>query len=65
MAGHLILEEREIIAHEHRAGKMQTQIADRLGRSKSTISRELRRRSHCVAASIAGGPTARRAGSGG
>ena len=43
MAGHLTLEEREIIAHEHRAGKMQTQIADRLGRSKSTISRELRR----------------------
>jgi len=39
MAGHLTLEEREIIAHEHRAGKMQTQIADRLGRSKSTISR--------------------------
>jgi len=43
MAGHLTLEEREIIAHEQRAGKMQTQIADRLGRSKSTISRELRR----------------------
>jgi IS30 family transposase len=43
MAGHLTVEEREIIAHEHRAGKMQTQIADRLGRSKSTISRELRR----------------------
>ena len=43
MAGHLTLEEREIIAHKHRAGKMQTQIADRLGRSKSTISRELRR----------------------
>ena len=43
MAGHLTLEEREIIAHEQRAGKMQTQIADRLGHSKSTISRELRR----------------------
>ena len=43
MASHLTLEEREIIAHMHRAGKMQTQIADRLGRSKSTISRELRR----------------------
>src|SRR5271157_6594292 len=43
MAGHLTLEEREVIAHEHRAGRMQTQIADRLGRSKSTISRELRR----------------------
>jgi transposase, IS30 family len=43
MAGHLTLEEREIIAHMHRAGKMQTQIAERLGRDKSTISRELRR----------------------
>lgn len=43
MAGHLTLEERELIAHMHRAGKMQTQIADRVGRSKSTISRELRR----------------------
>ena len=43
MANHLTLEEREVIAHMHRAGKMQTQIADRLGRSKSTISRELRR----------------------
>jgi IS30 family transposase len=29
MASHLTLEEREIIAHMHRAGKMQTQIADR------------------------------------
>ena len=43
MVGHLTLEEREVIAHMHRAGKMQTQIADRLGRNKSTISRELRR----------------------
>ena len=43
MASHLTLEEREIIAHLHRTGKMQTQIAERLGRSKSTISRELRR----------------------
>ena len=43
MAGHLTLEEREIIAHMQWAGKMQTQIADRLGRDKSTISRELRR----------------------
>jgi transposase, IS30 family len=43
MASHLTLEEREVIAHMHRTGKMQTQIADRLGRSKSTISRELRR----------------------
>ena len=43
MASHLTLEEREVIAHMRRAGKMQTQIADHLGRSKSTISRELRR----------------------
>ncbi len=43
MASHLTLEERELIAHMHRTGKMQTQIADRLGRNKSTISRELRR----------------------
>ena len=43
MASHLTLEEREAIAHMYRAGKMQTQIAERLGRSKSTISRELRR----------------------
>ena len=43
MASHRTLEEREDLAHMHRAEKMQTQIADRLGRSKSTISRELRR----------------------
>jgi len=43
MASHLTLEEHEIIADLHRTGKMQTQIAERLGRSKSTISRELRR----------------------
>jgi IS30 family transposase len=43
MASHLILEEREVIAQMHRAGKRQTQIADRLRRHKSTISRELRR----------------------
>ncbi len=42
MANHLTLEEREIIAHMHKNGKMQVQIAGRLGRSKSTISRELR-----------------------
>jgi hypothetical protein len=34
MADHLTLEEREIIAHMHCDGKMQTQIADRLGRDK-------------------------------
>ena len=43
MASHLIVEEREVIAQMRREGKMQTQIADRLGRDKSTISRELRR----------------------
>jgi IS30 family transposase len=43
MASHLTLQEREVIAHMHRAGKRQTQIADRLGRNKSTISRELQR----------------------
>jgi transposase, IS30 family len=43
MASHLTLEEREVIAHMHRAGHMQSQIAERLGRNKSTISRELRR----------------------
>jgi IS30 family transposase len=43
MASHLTLEEREVIAHMHRAGNAQTQIADRLGRHKSTVSRELRR----------------------
>jgi hypothetical protein len=41
MASHLTLEEREVIAHMHRLGKMQTQIAERLGRSKSTISRDV------------------------
>ncbi len=43
MASHLTLEEREIIAHMHRDGKSQTRIAERLGRDKSTVSRELRR----------------------
>jgi IS30 family transposase len=43
VTNHLTLEEREVIAHMHWAGEMQTQIADRLGRDKSTISRELRR----------------------
>ena len=35
--------EREIIAHMHRDGKSQTRIAERLGRDKSTVPRELRR----------------------
>jgi len=46
MASHLTLEEREVIALMHRAGKMQTQIADRLGRHKSTISHEKKRGHH-------------------
>jgi transposase, IS30 family len=43
MARHLTPEDREIIAQMHKAGKFQTQIAEKIGRSKSTISRELRR----------------------
>lgn len=43
MASHLTLDEREVIAQMQRAGKSQAQIAERLGRSKSTVSRELRR----------------------
>jgi IS30 family transposase len=31
MARHLTLEERELIAHLHGAGKMQTEIAEQLG----------------------------------
>ena len=43
MASHLTVEERELIAHMRRSGAMQKEIAQRLGRSRSTISRELRR----------------------
>jgi IS30 family transposase len=43
MKGHLTLEEREKIAHLHRNGTLQVEIAKRLKRDKSTISRELRR----------------------
>ena len=43
MASHLTPEEREIIAHMHRNGAMQSEIAKKIKRSKSTISRELRR----------------------
>jgi IS30 family transposase len=43
MASHLTLEEREVVAHMHRIGSPQAQIARRLGRHKSTISRELER----------------------
>jgi IS30 family transposase len=34
MASQLTLEEREILANLHRMGKMQTQIAERLGRKR-------------------------------
>ena len=40
---HLTLEERETIALDLAEGKSQVQIARQLGRSKSTISREVRR----------------------
>lgn len=43
MSSHLTVEDREIIAHMQHSGKTQTEIAERLGRSKSTISRELKR----------------------
>jgi IS30 family transposase len=43
MASHRSPEDREIIAHMHRNGAMQSEIAKRIKRSKSTISRELRR----------------------
>ena len=43
MASHLTLEEREVIAHLHRTGRMQTQIAERLSREQKHVSRELRR----------------------
>lgn len=42
MAQHLTLEEREVIARMRGSGRSQTEIARRLGRSDSTISRELR-----------------------
>ena len=43
MKGHLTPEEREIIAQMRRNGAMQIEIAKKLKRDKSTISRELRR----------------------
>lgn len=43
MAYHLTLEEREVIARMRLSGRSQTEIAGRLGRADSTISRELRR----------------------
>jgi IS30 family transposase len=43
MAHHLTLEEREVIAHMRDRGRRPTEIARRLGRADSTISRELQR----------------------
>jgi IS30 family transposase len=43
MAGHLTLEEREVIAQRDAAGDSRQMIAERIGRDKGTISRELRR----------------------
>jgi transposase, IS30 family len=43
MAHHLTLEEREVIAQMQSSGRSQTEIARRLGRADSTVSRELRR----------------------
>jgi IS30 family transposase len=43
MAPHLTLEEREVIARMRSNGRSQADIARRLGRAESTISRELRR----------------------
>lgn len=45
MAHHLTLEEREVVARMRNSGRSQTEIARRLGRAYSTISRELRRNS--------------------
>lgn len=43
MAHHLTLQEREVIARMRSSGHSQTEIAKRLGRADSTISRELQR----------------------
>jgi IS30 family transposase len=40
---HLTQDERYLISHLHLAGRSKTQIGRKLGRSKGTISRELRR----------------------
>jgi IS30 family transposase len=47
MAHHLTLEEREVISQMRHAGQQQAQIARQLGRSPSTISRELSRNGSC------------------
>ena len=43
MAGHLTLEEREVIAQRNNEGWLQADMARELGRDKGTISRELGR----------------------
>jgi IS30 family transposase len=43
MAGHLTLEEREVVAQRHAAGASRRVIAEELGRDPTTIGRELRR----------------------
>ena len=43
MARHLTLQEREMVSEMHHAHAQQVEIARRLGRHPSTISRELRR----------------------
>ena len=43
MAHHLTVEEREVIAQMLNRGRNQAEIARRLDRSESTISREVRR----------------------
>ncbi|MFH1423234.1 MAG: helix-turn-helix domain-containing protein, partial [Planctomycetota bacterium] len=40
---HLTIEEREVILKMKFSGSFQAEIAENIGRSKSTISRELRR----------------------
>ncbi len=43
MASYLTLQEREILYRMNKAGKSQTEIADVLGRDRSTVWRELDR----------------------
>jgi len=43
MAGHLILQAREVLYRMNKAGKSQAEIAAALGRDRSTIHRELKR----------------------
>jgi IS30 family transposase len=43
MVHHLTLEERKVVARMHGAGEIPAEIARRLGRAASTISRKLQR----------------------